>query len=77
MSEPDRLKRCPGCPPETALQPLESFARSRHSPDGRQTYCRPCQQARVAASYSKLTDDERRARRRRSMQRWRAKRRQS
>ncbi len=77
MSDTDRLKRCPRCPPESALQPLENFARSRHASDGRQPYCRPCQQARVAASYSKLTDDERRERRRRSMQRWRAKRRQA
>src|SRR3712207_3638870 len=77
MSDTDRLKRCPRCPPETALQPIENFARSRHSHDGRQTYCRPCQQARVAAAYSKLTPEERRECKRRAMQRWRAKRRQS
>ncbi len=77
MSEPDRLKRCPGCPPATALQPIENFARSRHTSDGRQTYCRPCQRARVAASYSKLTPEERRERKRRSMQRWRAQQRQT
>ncbi len=50
MCPPPPLKRCPGCPPEMALQPAENFDICRRKADGLQVYCRTCQTARTLAS---------------------------
>lgn len=46
-------KRCPSC---GETKSLDEFAKSRRRPSGVQSYCRPCHNARVRASYAKNPD---------------------
>lgn len=53
---PDGMRRCPDC---RRVLPLDDFVRNRSARQGRGTYCRPCQRARVRESRIRVHGDSR------------------